>query len=153
MNCQKQSFKQSQSNGHNWIFYPFIDCMLRQAFVFLFKLKKKLAALGLRCSTQALCCFPWSLSGCGKQGLLFSCGAWASYCGGFSCCGAQAPGCEGFSSCSTWAQQLQHLGLVVAVHGLSCPSACGILVPLPGIEPVSSALAGGFLTPGSPGKS
>ena len=28
----------------------------------------------------------------------FSCGAWASHCGGFSSCGAQALGCHGFSS-------------------------------------------------------
>ena len=33
------------------------------------------------------------------------------------------------------------------------PAACGILVPWPGIEPVSPAWKGGFLTPGSPGKS
>ena len=35
--------------------------------------------------------------------------------------------------------------------GLSCPMACGILVPQPGIEPVSPALEGGFLTTGPPG--
>ena len=46
----------------------------------------------------------------------------------------------------TWAS------LVVAL-GLSCPSACGILVPQPGIEPASPALEGGFLTTGPPGKS
>ena len=39
------------------------------------------------------------------------------------------------------------------VHGLSCPKACGILIPGPGIEPVSPALVGGFLTTGPPGKS
>ena len=38
-------------------------------------------------------------------------------------------------------------------HGLSCPTACGILVSQPGIEPTFPALAGGFLTPGPPGKS
>ena len=31
--------------------------------------------------------------------------------------------------------------------------ACGVLVPWPGIEPVSPALQGGFLTTGPPGKS
>ena len=46
---------------------------------------------------------------------------------------------------------MEHLGSVVEVHGLSCPSACGILVPRPGIEPMSSVLAGGFLTPGPQG--
>ena len=32
--------------------------------------------------------------------------------------------------------------------GLSCPVACGILVPRPGIEPLSPALEGRFLTTG-----
>ena len=44
------------------------------------------------------------------------------------------------------------LQILVAVPGLRCPEACGILVPQPGIEPVSPALEGQFLTPGSPGK-
>ena len=42
---------------------------------------------------------------------------------------------------------------VVAAHGLSCSSACSILVPGPGTKPVSPALAGRFLTTGLPGKS
>ena len=53
-------------------------------------------------------------------------------------CGARAPEC---------------LGSVVAVLWLSCPVACGILVPRPGIEPASPALEGGFATAGPPGKS
>ena len=32
---------------------------------------------------------------------------------------------------------------VVVVHGLSCPTTCGILVPQAGIEPGSPALQGG----------
>ena len=36
---------------------------------------------------------------------------------------------------------------------LSCPTACGILVPRPGIEPISLALEDRFLTTESPGKS
>ena len=55
------------------------------------------------------------------------------------------------SSCDAWA--LKHVGSVVAVHGLSCPAACGILVPRPGIKPPSPALEGRFLTTGPPGKS
>ena len=43
-------------------------------------------------------------SSCGEPGLLPSCGARASHCGGFSCCRAQALGTVGFSSCSTWVQ-------------------------------------------------
>ena len=42
---------------------------------------------------------------------------------------------------------------VVAMRGLSCPAARGILVPAPGMEPASPELEGGFLTTGPPGKS
>ena len=44
-------------------------------------------------------------------------------------------------------------GPVVVAHGLSCPIACGILVPRSGIDCMSSALSGGFLTTGPPLKS
>ena len=65
------------------------------------------------------------------------CGAWASHCVGFSCCEAWALG--------AWAS-------VVVVHGLSSCGArayllCGMWdLPGPGLEPVSLALAGRFLT-------
>ena len=39
------------------------------------------------------------------------------------------------------------------VRQLSCPAACGILVPRPGIEPASPALESGFFTAGPPRKS
>ena len=42
-------------------------------------------------------------------------------------------------------------GSVVAVNGLSYSKACGILVPPPGIKPMSPALEGGFLTTGHQG--
>ena len=42
---------------------------------------------------------------------------------------------------------------LAVAQGLSCPSACGILIPRPGIEPVSPALEGGFLITGPSGKS
>ena len=98
-----------------------------------------LAALGLHCRTQSFS----------------SCGAWASHCGGFSCCGAWALG--------TWAS-------VVVAHGLSsCGSralecrlsSCGAWaqllcgkwdLPRPGLEPMSPALTGGFLTTEPPAK-
>ena len=51
----------------------------------------------------------------------------------------------GFSSCRVWAQQLWHTGLVATL------SKWGL--PRPGIKPLSSALAGRFLTTGPPGKS
>ena len=37
--------------------------------------------------------------------------------------------------------------------GLSCPTACGILVPWPWISPATPSLEGRFLTTGPPGKS
>ena len=37
---------------------------------------------------------------------------------------------------------------VIAVHGLSCSEACGILLPQPEVEPASLAVQGGFLTTG-----
>ena len=44
-------------------------------------------------------------------------------------------------------------GSLAVALGLSGPSACGILVPGPGTEPVSPALQGRLLTTGPPGKS
>ena len=51
-------------------------------FIYLF-----MAALGLRCCTQAF-------SSCGERGLLFGCGSWPSHCSGFSCCRARALGVQ-----------------------------------------------------------
>ena len=48
---------------------------------------------------------------------------------------------------------LWHTGFASWVPGLSCPEVCGILVPWSGIEPMSPAMEGGFLTPGPPRKS
>ena len=48
---------------------------------------------------------------------------------------------------------LENVCSVVAVHGLHCPTACGILVPQSGIKPISPALEGRFLTTGPPRKS
>ena len=75
-------------------------------FCFLVFFKKKfiylfLAALGLRCCTQAF-------SSCGEQGLLFVAARGLHHRGGFSCCGAWALGARvsvvvarGLSSCGT----------------------------------------------------
>ena len=53
---------------------------------------------------------------------------------------------------SSYSGGLQNMwASVVWVHGLSCPLACGILVPRPDTEPVSLALQGGFLTTGQQG--
>ena len=49
--------------------------------------------------------------------------------------------------------QVVACGSVVAARGLGCPLTCGILVPGPGIELMSSAFQGGFLTTGPTGRS
>ena len=78
-----------------------------------------------------------------RAGATLRCGAWASHCGGFS-------------SCRAWALGVQ--ASVVVAHGLSsCGAQASLLhgmwdLPWPGLEPVSSALAGGFLTTAPPGK-
>ena len=76
-------------------------------------------------------------------GATLLCGVRASHCGGFYCCGARALGtrssvvvANGLSSCSAWAYLL-----------------CGMWdLPGPGLEPMSPALAGRFLTSAPPGK-
>ena len=82
------------------------------------------------------------------MGANLHCGAQASHCGGFFCCGARALGVRasvvvacGLSSCGSWALERRF-------------SSCGGMwdLPGPGIEPVSPALAGGFLTTVPPGK-
>ena len=76
------------------------------------------------------------------MGATLPCGAWASHCGGFSC-GARALGTR---------------ASVVVAHGLSnCGARAQLLrgmwdLPGPRLEPVSHALAGGFLTTVPPGK-
>ena len=68
--------------------------------------------------------------------VVVSCGTKASHCGGFSCCRERALE-HRLSSCGAGAQML---------HGLWN-------LPRPGINPMSPALAGRFLSTGSPEKS
>ena len=115
-----------------------------------------LAALGLPCGAQALCfCTQLCLLAV-SRGYSVVVVHRAFHCGGFFRCIARALGRVGFSStmhwlsnCGTWA--LERAGF--SRCGALCLAACGILVPRPGIEPMSPALAGGFLTTGLPGKS
>ena len=124
------------------------DSLSKMLYLFLIKDKARgtfllltcnlfLAALGFHCGAQALRCCVRAFSNWGKWGLVSSYIGQASCCSGFSCCRTQAQGCLGFSSCGARVQ---------------LPLACGILVPRPRIEPMSPALAGGFLTTGPPGK-
>ena len=80
------------------------------------------------------------------------CSTWFSSCGSqalYSWRAASVVAACGLSSCDAWAPE--RTDSVVAVRGLSCPTACGILVPQPGTEPVFLALEGRFLTTGPPG--
>lgn len=47
----------------------------------------------------------------------------------------------------------RHAGSVVVTGSLSCPAACGMLLPQPGIRPASAELEGRFLTSEQSGKS
>ena len=55
-------------------------------------------------------------------------------------------------SCSTRDLSLQCTVSVVVAHRLSCSESCGMLVPQPGVKPVSPVLQDGFITTGLPGK-
>ena len=81
-------------------------------------------------------------------GLLSSSGVWASQCDGFSCCGAWA---LGFWASVVGVCGLQSLGQQLWRTGLAAPQHVGL--PGSGIEPMSLALAGGFLATRPPGKS
>ena len=110
-----------------------------------------LAALGLRCCTQAF-------SSCGQWGLLFIAVhrlliAVASLVADhrLQACSLQQLWHAGSV---VVARRLQSTGSVVVAHGPRCSVACGVWdFPGPGLEPVSPALAGGFLTTVPPGKS
>ena len=97
------------------------------------------------------CCCMLAFSSFGEQGLLSSCGAWASHYGGLSCSGTQAPGYVSFSSFSHLTPAPEHsLGSCGAQAQL--PRNMWNL-PRPGIEPMSPAFLGRLLTTGAAGKS
>ena len=106
------------------------------------------AALGLRCCVQAF-------SSCGERGLLLVAVRGAPHCGGFSCCGARALGARasvvearGLSRCGSQAVECR-----LSSCGARASLLCGMWdLPGPGLEPVSPALAGGFLTTVPQGK-
>ena len=83
-----------------------------------------------------------------QAGATLRCGAWASHCGGFSLLRSMGSRYTGFSSCGSKALE-RRLS--------SCGAPAQLLrgmwdLPGPGLEPVSPALAGGFLTTAPPGK-
>ena len=98
-------------------------------------------------TAQGLRCHALVSSSCGQWGLLSSCCARASHCGGFSCW-AQALGHSGFSSCGS--QALEHGLSSCGTWASWLRGLCHLLRP--GIEPISPALAGWFFTLEPPGK-
>ena len=121
----------NDSDAQIWLFYLF------------------LAALDLCCCT---CCF----FGLWPVGVTLQLWYALSHCGCFSCCGAKALG--------IWASVVTAGRLSSCNSGIlefrlsSCGSGYELLpsmwdLPRPGIETVSPALAGGFLTTGPPRKS
>ena len=112
-----------------------------------FSSRRFFTLINLFLAVLGLCCCMCASSSCRELRLLYGCGAWASYSRGFSCCsGAWSPEHMNFSSCSSraLAQQFWHMGFLAPQHVGSSR---------PGIKPMSSALVGGFLTTGPPGKS
>ena len=96
-----------------------LPCILSNlAFVpdFSFSYQVFFLLINLLFAALGLCCCTWAFSHCGKHGLLF-----VALCVGFSSCGAQAPGTT---------------ASLVAAHGLSCTTACGIF-PHQGSNPCS----------------
>ena len=88
-------------------------------------------------------------------GASLRCGARISHCGGFSCCGAQTVGAwasvvvaRGLSSCGSRAVDHRLRSFGIPAQWLRCVWD----LPGPAIEPMSAALAGGFLTTAPPGK-
>ena len=129
-----------------------LDICILHALFFFFLINLSiylfLAALGLRCYARAF-------SSCGERGLLFIAVCRLLIAVAFPC-GARALGApasvavtRSFSSCGSWALE-RRLS--------SCGTRTYLLrsmwdLPAPGLEPMSPALAGGFLTTMPPGKS
>ena len=118
------------------IYLPWSDGTRATMLAFFF-----LAVLGLCCCSRAL-------SSYGKWGPLWGYSAQAPHCHGFSSFGAWSLGHTGFSSCSSWALECR---LISCGTWTQSPGTMWDL-PRLGIEPVSLAWQGGFLTTRPPRK-
>ena len=91
-----------------------------------------------------------------RAGATLHCGVCASHCSGFSCCAAPSMGAQasvvvarGLSSCGSRALECR-----LSSYGAGAQLLRSMWDhPGPGLEPVSPALAGRFLTTAPPGKS
>ena len=125
-------------NCHNNVlssnFFPWFKILSRITFpIYLSYFFFVLAASSLSCSTRDL---RW-----GMRDLSLWSGLFVVARGLLSSCGVRVfslllwhPGSRacGLCSCSTRALLLRCESSVVVAHGLSCPAACGILLPRPG---------------------
>ena len=96
-----------------------------------------------------LCC-THAFSRCGEWELLSRCGARDSCCSGSVLLQSPAPRCTDFNSCGSRALDClrSSCGSVVVVHGLTCPTACGIFSDQ-GLNPCP-CIGGRFSTTESP---
>ena len=132
---------------------PFSDLLALGVCLFLFFINLFIYLFIFGCVGSSLLCTGFLQLR--RAGVTIPCSVRASHCNGFSCCRARAPGMRasvvvacGLSSC----------GLQALERRLSsCCTRAQLLrgmwdLPGPGLEPVSPALAGGFLTTAPPGK-
>ena len=105
---------------------------------------------------MGLCCCAWAFSSCSERGLLFVAVCRLLIAVVSLCCGARALGTR---AAVVMARGLSSCGSRALEHRLSSCGARAYLLrgtwdlPRPGLEPMSPALAGGFLTTAPPGKS
>ena len=102
---------------------PFSPHPLQHLFVDFFLFYKFIYFSYLFLAVLGLCCCAQGFSSCRERGLL-CCGAWASYCGGFSCCRAQALGLQ---PSVVAARRLISCGSQALEHRLSSCSAQGLV--------------------------
>ena len=102
------------------------------------------AALGLCCYVRAFSsCSEWGHSPWSAQ---------TSHCSGFSCCQAQAVGVCTDGSTLSHCSRLRNCSRQAFEHRIRSSQGMWNL-PGPGVQPVSPALAGRFLSTAAPGKS
>ena len=127
----------SQDPSQKEVFFEICYFIFFYKFIYLF-----LAVLGLHCCT-------WAFSSCGERGLLFIAvqGLLIAVASLVEEHGLYAHGLQQLWTVGSVvvARRLQSTASVVVAHSTWDP-------PGPGLEPVSPALAGGFLTTAPPGK-
>ena len=124
-------------------FYIVLFCFKSIYFIYLF-----LAALGLPCCTRAF-------SSCSEWGLLFAAVPGLLIAVASLCCGARALGVQAsvVVACGLSSWGLQSLERRLSSCGAQAYLLRGMWdLPGPGLEPMSPALAGRFLTTEPPGK-